>query len=164
MGKFSIHLFGDRNSKIRISKRILQYFENFVLKKILEPKKIILNAKFDIDISFMLSSDYKENKEENIVLYHYRQTYDVKSYPISIPVDRIKESNNINIKSALLFYEGITLFFISNYKKISKEFMNDLIEEIDWDYLASLPYPAHLKDIDYAGENYMSLSKGMGWQ
>lgn len=41
--------------------------------------------------------------------------------------------------------------------------MEQLGRYIDWGYLAALPYPAHLKDIDYVGENYMSLSKKMGW-
>ena len=41
--------------------------------------------------------------------------------------------------------------------------LNDLSEKVDWEYLNSMPYPAHLKDIEYVGENYMSLSKTMGW-
>ena len=41
--------------------------------------------------------------------------------------------------------------------------LDELSEKVDWEYLNSMPYPAHLKDIEYVGENYMSLSKTMGW-
>lgn len=46
-------------------------------------------------------------------------------------------------------YEAIKLFFTRTYKKISPEFMDELWNQINLDYLLSLSYPAPFAEQRY---------------
>jgi hypothetical protein len=51
-----------------------------------------------------------------------------------------------------LYFQIISLFFLSNYKSISKDYMLDLKEKLDWDYLLSISYPAAFSEQKYVGD------------
>jgi hypothetical protein len=46
-------------------------------------------------------------------------------------------------------YESISIFFTTTYKKITKDLMNELWEDVNIHYLLSLPYPAALIEQKY---------------
>lgn len=163
MGSFTLYLVSSGHEFYPISSRILRYFEEFVYNNILIPKKIIIHSKWDIGLFYMFAGEGRY-AIRHTKLYPYQHTGNSnKDYPISLVLKDILIAENKSLKVAQLIFEGIVLYFTSNFKKTSIEFMENLKSDINWDYLASLPYPAHLKDIDYVGENYMSLSKKMGW-
>jgi len=163
MGSFSLSLVSSGNRFYPISSKILRYFEEFVYSNILIPKKIIIHSKWGIGLFYMFEGEGKY-AIRHTQLYAYQQTGNVnKDYPISIPLKDILNADNKSLKVAEFIYEGITLYFTSNFKKTPKEFMENLRSGINWDYLAALPYPAPLKDIEYAGETYISLSRVMKW-
>lgn len=163
MGSFSLSLVSSGNRFYPISSRILRYFEEFVYTNILIPQKIIIHSKWEIGLFYMFGGEGKY-AVPHTHLYPYQQTGNFnKDFPVSIVLNDILNAENKSLKVAELIYEGIVLYFTSNFKKTSNEFMENLKSDINWDYLASLPYPAPLKDIEYVGQTYMSLSRVMKW-
>lgn len=47
MGELTTCLIGDNESSLRLSKRILEYFDRFIKEHILKPRNIIVNACYD---------------------------------------------------------------------------------------------------------------------
>lgn len=66
-----------------------------------------------------------------------------------IPEKLINDSENKYERTIELMYAAISIFLTTTYKKVSKEFMDDLWELVDKKYLLSLPYPAAIKDQKY---------------
>lgn len=160
MGTLSIKLTASHRQRIPISEKVMEYYEDFMESNILKPKKIIINSKWNIWIGFMLTPIEKE-KFTTIETYHFRSIKEenVRFYPIAIPVNLISDAKNIPLKIAEVFFEGIKLFFIENYKSIDEIFFNELWTKVDIEYLQSIPYPAPLKEISYIGENMNSLQR-----
>jgi hypothetical protein len=50
-------------------------------------------------------------------------------------------------------YEAIAIFLTSTYKKVTSEFMNELCNNVDLEYLLSLPYPAPFKEQKYLSDS-----------
>ena len=50
----------------------------------------------------------------------------VKTYEIMIPEKLIDESENRYERTIELMYEAVSIFLTAVYKKVSKEFMNEL--------------------------------------
>jgi hypothetical protein len=66
----------------------------------------------------------------------------VKIYSITIPMKAIIQSQKPHQKTIEIVYEAITKYFTSTFKKVTREFMADLENQVNFDYLLSLPYPA----------------------
>ena len=153
MDKFSITQACSSKDRPPISYKIREYFVHFITENVLIPKKIILNGKWNICLAFIFLKDGKFGPSG---VYVYKPTSvssdNVTIYPIQVPLKEIVESNNPLLRTIELFYEGIKLFFVKNYKKVDEKFMDDLWVKVDLDYLLSLPYPANIKDQKYVGD------------
>lgn len=77
----------------------------------------------------------------------------IKMYEALIPLEILSESDNYLLDVIELIYKCICIFLDTTYKKITMEQMNKLWEQVDLEYLISLPYPAPFNDQKYVGDN-----------
>lgn len=150
--KFSIKLTGTPEERPPISYKISEYLESFIIENVLIPQKIILGGKWNIWLSFMFFNGGRFGPSG---VHIYKPTTvrsdNVKLYPIQIPIVEISNSENPALRTIELLYEGITLFFVTHFKKIDLSFISDLWQSVDISYLLSLPYPAKEKEQRYVG-------------
>ena len=130
--------------------KIDEYFEEFVTTNILKPFDIILNDEWKVILSIMIFRK-EPGAPEGVSIYEPDAIEEEKVmfYPVGINLEDIYKSEDHVANIVGLYYQIISLFFLSNYKNIPKEHMVQLMDKIDWDYLFSLPYPAPSEDQGY---------------
>jgi len=135
-----------------VSYKVREYLESFIIKNVLEKKKIIIGSKWRVDLTLAFCIETSRYKSDYIYMPKTPQTVTkegVKIYEALIPLKLIKEAENQYLKTIELMYEAITIFFKTAYKKITQDLMSELWKNIDLDYLLSLPYPAPLVEQKY---------------
>ena len=135
-----------------ISWKVRDYLEDFIIENVLNEKQIIVSSQWTIHLHcFFLKHSPRFNYEHIHFLNKPRTVKQdmVKTYEIMIPDKLINESENKYERTIELMYEAVSIFITTVYKKVSKEFMNNLWKQVDMKYLLSLPYPAEVKDQKY---------------
>jgi hypothetical protein len=158
--RFIIELFDETEVKaLPIHYKTLEYFENFVMENILTEFKVILNSKWTHSFGiFFDSCDYKNIPEhikgfdgiEKCLVILPPNTFSkesMKGYNVQFFTSKIKD----NPKGEFIGFCEMTLdfietFFVLNYKKITETDFINIRQNIDWEYLKSIKYPADLKD------------------
>ena len=138
-----------------ISYKLREYFVNFLTDSLFKKKKIIIGGKWHINLAIYFVGEGRLGLPKNIVMAKNPRTVSAemtKLYEILVPVKPIQESERPFLKTIELMYEALTVFFTTTYKKVTKEFMDELWNQVDIDYLLSLPYPAPLEDQKYVGD------------
>ncbi len=148
--KLSIKLVSAVDVPPKISHKVAAYFEQFVLEKILQPFGIIINSKPDILLAFTIMETGTRIPDKVNVLKAQSVNGD-KLYTVIIPAGKLLADNNMS-GIVELFYEAISLFFTENYRKVTPEFLSALKEDIDMNYLLSIPFPAPEEDVLYIGK------------
>lgn len=135
------------------SYKVDEYFEDFVETFILRPFNIIIDSNWTVLLSVMIfKKDANSPAGVNIYEPSIIEEEMIKYYPVAINMEDIYVNDEPLENIISLYFQIISLFFLSNYKEISKEYMLDLKEKLDWDYLLSLPYPAPFFDQKYVGD------------
>jgi len=155
---FLIHLLGKVNARPPISYHVKEYFEGFITEKVLKEKKILIGGRWQVmfTISF-LAKGPKTNFDDIVVGKGARTvaTESVKIYESIILIDAIKGAENPYLRTIELIFKALGLFLTSTYKKITPEFMDGLWNQVDLDYLLSLPYPAPFSEQKYLIDEIM---------
>jgi hypothetical protein len=135
------------------SHKVEEYFEAFVHNYILQPSNIILNGKWKILLSIMIFRK-DDNSPAGVNIYEPSIVEEemIKYYPVAINIEDIYANDNPLENIVSLYFQIISLFFLSNYQSITNEYMLDLKEKLDWEYLLSLPYPAPYPEQKYVGD------------
>ena len=144
-----------------ISYKIREYLEKFVVENILDKRKIIQGGKWKVHLSMIFVESGQRHTLRHVFLGKGSRTVTaetVKIYEILIPLICIQESKTPLLATIELMYEALKIFFTQSYKSISSDFIGELWNQVDLDYLLSLPYPAPLKDQKYVGDE-ISLGK-----
>jgi hypothetical protein len=126
-----------------ISYKIREYFEQFVKENILERKKIIIGGSWNIHLTINFITTGPKVLFKGVALGNGATTVKseaVKLYSALILIEPVQEAENPLLKTVELMYEAIKLFFTKTYKKISPEFMDELWNQIDVNYLLSYHY------------------------
>jgi hypothetical protein len=150
---FIIKKVCDEPDKPPYSYKVDEYFEQFVRENIIEPFNIIAEDDWKILLSIMMFKKDEES-QEGVSIYP-AETIDeekIRYYPIAINIEDVYANNTPMENIVGIYYQIISLFFISNYEGISEEFMLELKKKLDWDYLLSLPYPAPSEQQKYVGD------------
>lgn len=149
---FKIYQCAIGEARPPISYKICEYFEQFVKENILERKKIIIGGSWNIHLTINFLTTGPKVLFNGVALGNGATTVKseaVKLYSALILIEPIQEAENPLLKTVELMYEAIKLFFTKTYKKISREFMDELWNQIDVNYLLSLPYPAPFAEQRY---------------
>lgn len=95
-----------------------------------------------------------ENLTERISIYGSSavEKEKITFYPVSINLEHVYKNNTPLENIISLYYQIISLFFLSNYKSISTNDVLQLKDKLNWDYLLSLPYPAPFTEQKYVGD------------
>lgn len=135
------------------SYKVDEYFEDFVNKNILQVFNILEDNKWRLVLSIMYFAK-EANSPEGISIYEPSTVKEEKMifYPVSINLEDVFKDNSPLENIISLYYQVISLFFLSSYKSISTDYMLELKEKLDWDYLLSLPYPASFNEQKYVGD------------
>src|SRR5690606_14590151 len=149
MDNFSISQAYTTKYRPPISYKVREYFVDFLTDNLFTQKKIIISRRWHIKLGiyFDYSPQILMAKKPTTIT-----SESTKLYEILIPVKPIQESEAPFLKTIELMYEAITVFFTTTYKKVTKEFMDELWKQVDLNYLLSLPYPAPLEDQKYVGD------------
>ena len=164
--RFNIKLFDETEVKaLPIHYKTLEYFEDFVIDNILSEFKIILNSKWTYNFGiFFDSTDYKnipehiktfDGIEKHLVILP-PNTFSkelIKSYSVQFFTSKIKDNPKgefIGFCEMMLDY--IETFFVLNYKKVKETDFINIRQNVDWEYLKSIKYPADLKDQYFVGK------------
>jgi len=133
--------------------KVDEYFEEFVDTFILRPFNIIINDQWTVLLSIMIFHR-DENTPTGVSIYEPSiiEEERIKYYPVGINKEDIYANDEPLENIVSLYFQIISLFFLSNHKSISREYMLDLKEKLDWDYLFSLPYPAPFAEQKYVGD------------
>ena len=150
--QFSIKKICTEENRPPYSSKIEEYFEDFVTDNILKPFNIIINDEWKIILSVMIFKKEPESPE-GVSIYEPDTIEEgkVMFYPVGINLEDIYKSEEHIVNIVGLYFQIISLFFLSNYKNIAREYMVNLMEKIDWDYLFSIPYPAPVEEQGYVG-------------
>jgi len=135
-----------------ISWKVRDYLENFIIENVLNEKQIIVSSQWTIHLHLYFCKPSPRFNYDDINFYAKPRTVKenmVKIYEIMIPEKLIAESKNKYERTIELMYEGISIFLTTTYKKVSKEFMNELWPKVDMKYLLTLPYPAKVRQQKY---------------
>lgn len=138
-----------------ISFKVSEYFENFIAQHVLRGKKVLLNSKWSVEIVLAFCEESTIYKSDHLFMAKSPVTVTsegVKIFDILIPLKLIKSSPEKYLKTIELIYEALSLFFTTQYKKISIEFFSELWSKVDIAYLLSLPYPAPLTEQKYLAD------------
>jgi len=138
-----------------ISYKIREYFEEFVTENVLKKKKIIIGGRWKIILAIFFSGGGSKVLYKEIGFAKGSRTVSaesVKIYEAFILLKPIKDAPDPLLKTIELIYEAIKVFLTTTYKKVSLELMDALWNEVDLDYLLSLPYPAPLAEQKYVGD------------
>jgi len=94
------------------------------------------------------------NSPEGISIYEPSTVAEEKLtfYPVSINLEDVYKNDTPLENIISLYYQVISLFILSNYKNITREYMLELKKKLDWDYLLSLPYPAPFPEQKYVAD------------
>ncbi|MDO1514574.1 hypothetical protein Q2T41_18115 [Maribacter confluentis] len=164
--KFKIELFDETEvERLPIHYKTIEYFEKFVAENILSEFKIILNTKWIHSFGiFFDSADYK-NIPEHLKSFDGIEKYlvilppntfskeSIKSYSVQFFASKIKDNPKgefIGFCEMMLDY--IETFFVMNYKKVKETDFINIRQNVDWEYLKSIKYPADLKDQHFVGK------------
>jgi hypothetical protein len=151
--QFIIKKVCDEPDKPPYSYKVDEYFEEFVRENIIEPFNIIREDDWKILLSVMM---FKKDEEspEGVSIYPAETIEEekIRYYPIAINIEDVYANNTPMENIVGIYYQIISLFFISNCEGISEEFMLELKKKLDWDYLLSLPYPVPIDEQKYVGD------------
>lgn len=151
--QFSIKKICSEEIRPPYSYKVEAYFEEFVHDNILKPFDIILKEEWRTILSIMIFKKDELNPE-GVSFYEpdLLEEEKVKFYPISILLEDIYKNDAHMENIVSLYFQVISLFFISHFKSITSDYMVALKDKLDWDYLLSLPYPAHKDEQHYVGD------------
>jgi hypothetical protein len=152
--QFSIKKISEEGDRPPYSYKVEEYFEDFVHENILKPFDIIVNDEWKTILSVMLLKK-DEQSLEGINFYEPEMIEDekVKFYPVTIYIEDVYENDKPVENIVSLYFQIISIFFLSYYKRIEPEYMMEMKEKIDWDHLLAIPYPAPVKEQKYVGDN-----------
>lgn len=147
---FSIKKICTEDNRPPYSIKVDEYFERFVTDNILKPFDIILNDEWKVILSIMIFKK-EADAPEGVSIYEPDNIEEekVRFYPVGINLEDIYKTEEHIVNIVGLYFQIISLFFLSNYKNISKEYMVGLMDKIDWDFLFSIPYPAPAEEQGY---------------
>ena len=150
MNQFSIKKICIEEDRPPYSQQIDRYFEQFVVDNILKPYHIILNEDWKVILTIMIFKK-EEDSPEGVSFYEpdIIEEDKIKVYPVAINLEDIYKNEEHVVNVIGLYFQIISLFFLSNYKLISMEYMMELKEKIDWEYLLALPFPAPIEEQGY---------------
>jgi hypothetical protein len=151
--QFIIKKVCDEPNKPPYSYKVDEYFEEFVRENILEAFNIVEEDDWKILLSIMM---FKKDEEsaEGVSIYP-AETIDeekIRYYPIAINIEDVYANDTPMDNIVGIYYQIISLFFMSNYESLSEQFMLELKKKLDWDYLLALPYPAPVEEQKYVGD------------
>ncbi|RAJ05512.1 hypothetical protein LX64_02672 [Chitinophaga skermanii] len=156
---FSIIQLGRLNLRPEISYKVREYLENFFIKKVFEAKKIIVGGKWMVEFCIHFLPKGPGTLFEDIVLAKGARTVSsdsLKIYECIIPFDFIRDADDPKLETIKLMFRAIKLFVTSTYKKVKPEVIDELWNEIDLNYLLSLPYPAPIDEQKYFVDEIMN--------
>jgi hypothetical protein len=135
------------------SYKVEEYFEEFVHNHILQPFNVIINGKWKVLLSIMIFKK-DDNSPSGVNIYEPSVVAEemIKYYPVAINMEDIYANDEPLETIVSLYFQVISLFVLSNYKEVSRDYMLDLKNKLDWDYLLSLPYPAPFSEQKYVGD------------
>ena len=153
MKPFSIKKISSETGRPPYSHKVEEYFETFVTENILKPFNLVLNDEWKTVISIMIFSKV-ENSEEVVSFYEPDVIGEqkIRSYPVVIYLDDIYAGDNPVENIISLYFQVVSLFFLSNYSTVTTEYMMGLKDKIDWDYLLAIPFPAAPEEQHYVGD------------
>lgn len=152
---FVINLGNSMDNRPPISYKILKYFELFIEEHVLIKKKIIINSKWNIWLVIHFTGKGPKVLFKEMSLAQRPRTVSadkVKIYYVFIHENLLNSSQNHPLRTIEVMYDSIKLFFTTIYPKVQSEFMDELWNNVDLDYLLSLPYPAPLEEQEYIGD------------
>jgi len=138
-----------------ISVKVREYFERFIHENLLQKKNIIIGGKWRINLGLILLEEGPRGPK-TITLAKSPRTIsneNTRLYEAVVPLKPIQQSKEPYLKTIQTIYEALKIFFTTTYKKITPGFMDELWQQVDIDYLLSLPYPAPLEDQQYVGDS-----------
>lgn len=153
---------GELFSRPRVSAKISEYIIEFINTNILVPLKIMQSDKFDYSLAL---SFYKfipgKHKINSVCPYTTDQKKFVTPIGFSI-VDKTTKWAYLKVSTtdldetikpkdyAILAYELVGSFLIKNFKKITKEVLDEYFEKLDYRLIESFPYPAPFEEQKYS--------------
>src|SRR5688500_2501450 len=154
LSKFNIYQSSAEEDRPPISHKVRDYFVDFITIEVLQKKHVIINAKWDIILALYFVRKGKYGPDRLFLAKGSRSVSveNTKIYEVIIPMQVIDAADDKYLKTIELIYEAITMFLISIYKKVTFDYMNQLWEKIDLDYLISLPYPAPFNEQKYLSD------------
>ena len=151
LSKFNIYQSSTEEDRPPISHKVREYLLFFTTKNVLEKKNVLLNAKWNVILSIYFVRKRMYGPECVFLAKGSRtvSSENTKIFEVIVPVQTIDDSADKHLRTIELMYEAIALYLTTTYKKITKEFMSQLWQEVDLSYLLSLPYPAPFKEQKY---------------
>ena len=160
---FLIHQLGDIATRPPTSCQVKEYFEEFILENVLIKKKIAVGGKWQIMFTIHFQEKGTKTTFDDVAIAKGCRTVaaeSVKLYESVILVNAIRSYEDPYLGTIELMYKAIKLFLTAAYKKVTSEFMDELWNQVDLNYLLSLPYPAPFSEQKYLNDELMKRQNG----
>ena len=141
--KFEINLSFDKTSIVPVSKIAIEYIEDMVISRLLEPNKIVIKSKWSLLFGFYLCESDLGNGELFIKPIRNVSSENTKGGGGLCPITKLEMLGMpINLAFFNLLLESMKQFLVHNYAKITEKAFESFLKELDFNYLASIEYPA----------------------
>ena len=140
----------DVNERPPIPFVVRDYLEKFFIREVLEPKRLILNGKWNIQLVLYFVGKGKFGPESIFLAKGFRtvSSEEVRMYEAALPTHLI---NSIDpyLGTIRLMYDAVGVFLITTFKSVSKDYIEALWPKVDVGYLRTFEYPAAFADQHY---------------
>ena len=165
-------------SRPRISHKVSEYVFDFINQNLLKPNNVLQSDKYIYEFTFSFSFSIPKRKfpytspfSTDSRLYFSPkgfQTFEKheKWATLVVIADDIDETIQ-PYEYATIIFQMCGDFLLTNYKKINKTSLEDLLSKLDSAYIESFPFPASFEEQQYALDEIeypvMPLAKESDW-
>lgn len=140
----------------RIDYRISEYIFNFIDTQILQPNKVLQKGNYHLSLAFGIYNPeihkfHQENPYNSEVSKFRIAKYNRKEYKdIQIGCNSTLFNENITpIDYAEIVYDMFACYLVAEFKKITKEVMDNKKNDLDKNHIAAFEYPAKFENHKY---------------
>ena len=165
-------------SRPRISHKVSEYVFDFINQNLLKPNNVLQSDKYIYEFTFSFSFSIPKRKfpytspfaTDSRLYFSPKgfQTFEKheKWATLVVIADNIDETIQ-PYEYATIIFQMCGDFLLTNYKKINKTSLEDLLSKLDSAYIESFPFPASFEEQQYALDEIeypvMPLAKESDW-
>jgi hypothetical protein len=152
MKDFKIDLLCDELfDRPKMSFRLRELIEDYVIEHILVPNRIIVGGKWRVELHVYFDTDI--DIDMDLLPPFSFIDLKLKTYPIYAYLGKINEAEDTVAAFVSCLIDCVSLFLVSNYKKVTVQQLEKLKDIVDSEAIKSIQYPASFEEQRYVRDD-----------